>query len=55
MVQGYTNKASWGFPKGKQEVLETGMQCALREVNMLLSCKKTGRTESRTNLTGLLF
>ncbi|KAK7116397.1 hypothetical protein V1264_002085 [Littorina saxatilis] len=32
MVQGYTSKTSWGFPKGKVESEESGIECAVREV-----------------------
>ncbi|XP_066936953.1 m7GpppN-mRNA hydrolase-like [Clytia hemisphaerica] len=32
LVQGFHNKASWGFPKGKVNKDEEGLTCAIREV-----------------------
>ncbi|XP_076444098.1 m7GpppN-mRNA hydrolase-like [Babylonia areolata] len=32
MVQGFGSKTSWGFPKGKKENLESGINCAVREI-----------------------
>lgn len=32
MVQGFGSKTSWGFPKGKKDILESGINCAAREI-----------------------
>lgn len=33
LVQGYHNRESWGFPKGKVQENESPLKCAIREVS----------------------